>query len=197
MTVRIGCLVCAIGACLAPAFAIAGTVEGQTFDEVIRLGNSELKLNGTAVRAVLIFKGYVAALYLSEKSTSRTAVAQATGSKRLQLRMLRRASAKDFIDAFVPGIQQNVNIVELGRLGDRISQMELIIRGIGNTDAGDVIDFDYLPHVGTSVALNGVRKGEVIVGADFYDAVLDIFVGTNPVDERLKRGLLGLPKSIK
>ncbi len=194
IAVRIGCLVGLIGACLAPPAALAATVEGQPFDDVIRLGSSELVLNGVGVRAVLIFKGYVAALYLSEKSTTRSAVSQTIGSKRLQLRMLRRASAQDFLNALVPGIHQNVDAKELSRLGERINQMERIISGIGNTEAGDVIDFDFSPHVGTTVALNGVRKGVAIVGADFYDAVLGIFVGTNPVDERLKRGLLGLPE---
>jgi hypothetical protein len=168
-------------------------VEGLSFDDAIKLGSSELILNGAGVRAVLIFKGYAAALYLTEKSTTRSAVAQANGSKRLQLRMLRRASAQDFIDAFVPGIRQNVNSKALRRLGDRITQMERIISGIGHAEAGDVIDFDFSPLVGTTVAVNGVRKGAEIVGADFYDAVLGIFVGAYPVDEQLKRGLLGLP----
>ena len=194
IAVRIGCLVGLIGACLAPPAAAAATVEGQPFDDVIKLGTSELVLNGVGVRAVLIFKGYVAALYLSEKSTTRSAVSQTIGSKRLQLRMLRRATAQDFLDALVPGIHQNVDTKKVPRLGERINQMERIISGIGNTEAGDVIDFDFSPHVGTTVALNGVRKGVAIVGADFYDAVLGIFVGINPVDERLKRGLLGLPE---
>ena len=96
--------------------------------------------------------------------------------------------------SLVPGIHQNVDTKKVPRLGERINQMERIISSIGNTEAGDVIDFDYLPDVGTTVALNGVRKEVAIVGADFYDAVLGIFVGINPVDERLKRGLLGLPE---
>lgn len=192
-TVRIGILIGLIGACLAPTCVPAAVVEGQTVEEAIRLGSSELILNGAGVRAVLIFKGYVAALYLTEKSTTRSAVAQAIGSKRLQLRMLRRASAQDFLDALVPGMHQNVDTKELPRLRERITQMERIISGIGITEAGDVIDFDFSPRVGTTVAVNGVRKGAAIVGADFYDAVLGIFVGAYPVDERLKRGLLGLP----
>ena len=124
IAVRIGCLVGLIGACLAPPAAAAATVEGQPFDDVIKLGTSELVLNGVGVRAVLIFKGYVAALYLSEKSTTRSAVSQTIGSKRLQLRMLRRASAQDFLNALVPGIHQNVDAKELSRLGERINQME-------------------------------------------------------------------------
>ncbi len=56
-----------------------------------------------------------------------------------------------------------------------------------------MIDLDYLPETGTTVAVNGVAKGSPIAGADFYAAVLAIFVGARPVDGSLKKGLLGQP----
>jgi len=34
-------------------------------------------------------------------------------------------------------------------------------------------------------------KGSAIAGADFFGAVLGIFVGGHPIDARLKKGLLG------
>jgi hypothetical protein len=34
-------------------------------------------------------------------------------------------------------------------------------------------------------------RAEPIAGADFYAALLRIFVGANPVDVRLKKALLG------
>jgi len=33
--------------------------------------------------------------------------------------------------------------------------------------------------------------GSAIAGQDFYNALLEIFVGDDPVDTRLKKGLLG------
>ena len=50
---------------------------------------------------------------------------------------------------------------------------------------------DYVPDLGTTLAVNGASKGAAIAGADFFTAVLGIFVGDNPVDARLKQGLLG------
>jgi hypothetical protein len=182
-----------LGACVAGSPVAAAILEGQPFEDLIKLGSSELVLNGLGVRAVLFFKGYVAGLYLSERSTTQLDVVKAPGPKRLRLRMLRNASSDNFIDALVPGIRKNVNATELVRLSERIAQMERTIRGIGNTGVGDVIDFDYLPDMGTTIAVNGVRKGTAIAGADFYDAVLGIFVGAYPVDERLRKSLLGLP----
>ncbi len=169
----------------------AATRDGERFEEKIRLGSRELSLNGVGTRAVFLFKGYVAGLYLVERATTSLDVVRADGPKRLQLRMLRNASAGDFVDAMMPGLQNNMSAEELLRMNDRVIQMERMIRSMGNTTAGDVIDFDYQPETGTTVAINGVRMGVVIRGADFYGAILGIFIGASPVDEQLKRGLLG------
>lgn len=193
MRVRSLLLTSLLGACVAGGPVSAATLEGQSFEDAIQLERTDLMLNGLGVRAVLFFKGYVAGLYLAQRSATQFDVVAAPGPKRLQLRMLRGASSDNFIDALVPGIRQNVNATELARLGERITQMERTIRVIGNTGVGDVIDFDYLPDMGTTIAVNGTRKGSVIVGADFYNAVLGIFIGAHPVDDRLRNSLLGLP----
>jgi hypothetical protein len=41
------------------------------------------------------------------------------------------------------------------------------------------------------LAINEVPCGPAIAGADFYQALLGIFVGEHPVDTRLKKALLG------
>ena len=61
----------------------------------------------------------------------------------------------------------------------------------GSVVAGDSLNFDFFPGVGTSVTVNGMKRGTVIDGADFYNDVLKIFIGENPVDDQLKAGLLG------
>jgi hypothetical protein len=176
---------------LASSWAGAATLEGQSFEDGLRLANRELRLNGLGVRAVFIIKGYVAGLYLKEKGSTLQQVAAMAGPKRLQLRMLRSAGPDDFNSALVAGIRKNASEAELARLNERIGQLERTIQAIGTTVAGDVINFDYVPELGTTLAVNGAAKGSVIAGADFYNAVLGIFVGDNPVDVRLKKGLLG------
>jgi flagellar motor switch protein FliM len=56
---------------------------------------------------------------------------------------------------------------------------------------GDVVDLDYLPSRGLVLSLNGVAKGEALPGEDLYAGLLKIFIGTLPVDTKLKAGLLG------
>jgi Chalcone isomerase-like len=177
-------------AMLAPP-SVAASLEGQRFDEGAKLATQDLTLNGLGLRSILFIKVYVAGLYLPEKATTLRVISQMPGPKRLQLRMLRKAGPDDFIEALVEGIEDNSSKAELAQLNARMRQLTQTIHAIGSVVAGDSINFDFVPGLGTSLAINGVTKGDVIEGADFYNAVLKIFVGENPVDERLKAGLLG------
>ena len=178
-------------ALLASSGAGAATLEGQSFENGTRLASQELRLNGLGLRGVLFIKAYVAGLYLGDKATTLQEVSALPGAKRLQMRMLRGAGPDDFNKALVAGIRKNASDAELARLNDRIEQLERTIRTIGMTAKGDVINLDYVPGLGTTLAVNGASKGAPIAGADFYDAVLGIFIGEHPVDARLKKGLLG------
>ena len=62
---------------------------------------------------------------------------------------------------------------------------------IGPTTKADTINLDFEPQHGLTLSVNGVMKGPAIAGADFFGAVLGIFVGDRPIDARLKKGLLG------
>ena len=176
---------------LAGPLVAAATIEGQAFDDAVRIANRELRLNGLGLRAIFFVKVYAAGLYLGTKAETHKDVIAIPGPKRLQLRMLRRAGPDDFNSALVDGIRNNASEAEMARLSERVAQLERTINKIGSTVPGDVIDFDFVPELGTTLSVNGASKGAVIAGADFYNAVLGIFVGNNPVDARLKKGLLG------
>ena len=171
--------------------ANAATLEGQEFPERITLGESELRLNGLGLRAVAIIRAYVVGLYLSEHAGTEQAVLAAPGPKRIEIRMLREASAKDFNRALVRGIHKNAAPEELNRLQERIHLMEAAINAIGTVRVGDRITLDLDPARGMLLGLNGQLRAEPIAGVDFYAALLRIFVGTHPVDQRLKKALLG------
>ena len=181
-------LVCITLLATAPKSA---TLQGQRFDDSARLATQELALNGLGLRAMLFVKIYVAGLYLLEKAVTFRVIANMPGPKRLQLRMLRKADADDFIEALVEGTEENCSKAELLQLSARMQQLTQTINAIGNVVAGDNLNFDFVPGLGTSITVNGVKKGAVIEGADFYNAVLKIFIGDNPMDDGLKAGLLG------
>ncbi|KWR87499.1 hypothetical protein RM96_25440 [Cupriavidus sp. IDO] len=183
------CISVTLGALL-PA-AGASVIEGMRFDDAARVGGKELQLNGTGLRAGLVLKGYVAALYLPEKARNATVVLGTSGSKRLQLRMLRETDPVTFVKAMQKGMRQNHSELQLQMLSARLVQLEQTMDQVGTAHKGDVINIDFSPDSGTVVAINGTPRGRPIPGEDFYQAVLRIFLGDNPVDRDVKRGLLG------
>lgn len=171
--------------------AHAASLEGLRFDDAARVANRELKLNGLGVRAIFIFKAYVAGLYLSNRTSTAQDVLSQSGPKRIQMRMLMEIGAPDIKKALVDGMQKNVSEAQWTAMQDRVAQFTRTIESIGVAKPGDTINLDYVPEQGLTLAVNDVAKGSAIGGADFYKALLEIFVGDNPVDTRLKKGMLG------
>lgn len=171
--------------------ASAASLEGLRFDDVAKVANRELQLNGLGVRAVFIFKAYVAGLYLGNKTSVPQEVLRQAGPKRIQMRMLMEIGAPDIKKALVDGMQKNVSEAQWAAMQDRVVQFTHTIESIGVAKPGDTINLDYVPERGLMLAVNDVTKGGAISGTDFYNALLEIFVGDNPVDTRLKKGMLG------
>jgi len=171
--------------------AHAASLEGLRFDDVARVANRELQLNGLGVRAIFIFKAYVAGLYLGDRTSASQEVLRQPGPKRIQMRMLMEVGAPDIKKALVDGMQKNVSEAQWAAMQDRVAQFTRTIESIGVAKPGDTINLDYVPERGLMLAVNDVAKGDAISGADFYRALLEIFVGDNPVDTRLKKGMLG------
>ena len=172
--------------------ASAAEVDGHRFDDRIRVADTDLVLNGIGFRAVLMFKAYAAALYLTEKADKPAGVLAVKGAKRIQIKMLLDVDAKEFSKAVNVGIPRNSTEEETAALKDRMDQFDLSIDAIGKIRKGDMVTLDFVPGKGLVFSLNGVVKGRPIAGADFYAGVLRIFIGDKPVDQKLKAGLLSL-----
>jgi hypothetical protein len=171
--------------------ARAAILEGQRFDERASVASHELQLNGLGVRAAYIFKAFVAALYLPQRSAEPQDILGQDAPRRLQLRMLMDIPAPEIRKALVRGMRKNVEPHEWDALQPRVDQFARTIDTLGTAREGDTINLDYLPGRGLLLAVNDLPRGPVIAGADFYQALLEIFVGPNPVDTRLKKALLG------
>jgi hypothetical protein len=173
------------------AFAQAVEMEGQKFDPTVQLGGQALTLNGVGLRKRAIFKVYVAGLYVGQKSTSPAALIAEKGPRRVSLRMLRDVDADSFISSFNDGLKANLTEAELAALKPKIDALTATFKLIGEAKKGDAINFDFTPDAGTRITVNGQPKGDAIPGADFYSAVLRIWLGDKPVDDGLKKGMLG------
>ncbi|MEQ1660619.1 MAG: chalcone isomerase family protein, partial [Hylemonella sp.] len=162
----------ALAAVLAFAPAQAATLEGQRFDDTARLGSRDLQLNGLGVRAIYIFKAFVAGLYLTEKAAAGPEALSQSGPKRLQLRMLMEVGSDHVKQALVDGIRKNVTDIEWVAMQERVQRFARTIDTIGVAREGDTITLDYVPEQGLLLAVNEVPRGPAIGGADFYQALL-------------------------
>ena len=171
--------------------AQATVIEGQHFDDRIRLGDSELVLNGVGLRAVAWLKGYAAGLYLGSKAGTPEAVLALDGPKRVRMKMMLEVESKEFVKAFHKGMQRNLSEAERAPMQERMERFDHTVSAMVKLKKGDVVDLDYLPARGLVLSLNGRPQGEPFHGADFYAGMLKIFIGDKPVDARLKAGLLG------
>ncbi|HVL10446.1 MAG TPA: chalcone isomerase family protein [Burkholderiaceae bacterium] len=170
---------------------MAAELEGQRFEETAQVATKDLQLNGVGLRTVFVIKAYAAGLYLPEKARNAAVVLGMGGTKRLQIKPLREVDADTFIKALSEGIRKNHSEAQIIKLNSRLDQLSETLRMLGKAQKGDTINFDFAPESGTQISINGATKGKPIPGEDFYQAVLRIFIGDQPVDRDLKRGLLG------
>ena len=166
-------------------------VEGQKFEPTVQLGGQTLNLNGVGLRRRAIFKVYVAGLYAPQKSSNAATLINDTGPRRVALRMLRDVDADSFIDSFSDGLKNNLGEAQLTSLKPQTDALAATLKSIGEAKKGDAINFDYTPDGGTRISVNGQPRGTPIPGADFFAAVLRIWLGDKPADESLKKGMLG------
>lgn len=166
-------------------------MEGQKFEPTAAVGGQTLNLNGVGLRKRAIFKVYVAGLYAAQKSTNAAAIINDKGARRVSLRMLRDVEASSFIDSFTEGLKNNHTDAQFNALKPQIDALTATLNAIGEAKKGDAINFDYTPDGGTRITVNGQPKGSAIPGAEFFAAVLRIWLGDKPADETLKKGMLG------
>ncbi len=172
-----------------PVFA--AQVEGVQVPERVTLGASELQLNGAGVRKRLIFKVYVGALYLAQKKSAAAEAIGLPGAKRVSLTLLRDLTARQLADALETGMRANHAPAQLAALQSRLDALVALMEAIGSAKEKSVVTLDFLPGSGTRLSVDGVSRGSPIPGDDFYAALLGIWLGDKPVDDDLKKAMLG------
>jgi hypothetical protein len=173
------------------AFAAQGAeVSGVRLDDKAQVESTELMLNGAGLRKRFVFSVYVLALYLPEKKTDAAAVLRLAGPKRALITMQRDVSAEQFTEALLDGLRPNVSEAEYKALEPRLKQLMDLIAEIKEAKKGSTIAIDWSGSA-TRLAFNGSPVGKPIPGEDLYRALLRIWIGDKPVQEDLKKALLG------
>jgi hypothetical protein len=166
----------------------AAEVAGVKIEDTARVADAQLALKGAGLRKRLFVQVYAMGLYVADRRAD--PIAQG-GAKRVAIHMLRDVDAATFAKALVDGMRPNHDAVTMQLLEPRIVQLNAIMTGMKEAKKGMAILLDWVPGAGTQVTIDGKAAGKPIEGEDFYRALLRIWVGEKPVQDDLKKSLLG------
>jgi hypothetical protein len=152
--------------------------------------DQKLVLNGAGLRKRAFFQVYVLGLYLPEKKSAAADVIGSTGPKRVLIHMMRDVEADQFGSALIDGMKNNLSDAEMKAFEPRIRSLQDIMLSIQEAKKGMRIALDWTP-AGTVVTIDGKAMGRPIPGDDFFRALLKIWLGDRPVQDDLKKALLG------
>jgi len=170
--------------------SLARQLDDVTLPDSVKLDGTDvtLQLNGMGYRTKFIFNIYIGALYTEKKVDSRDAVQALKGPKRVAMYMVYGEVDREKItNGWNEGFEENNSDEQLEKLRTRLDTFNSYFPDLKKND---VMFYDYIPGKGTRVTINGEVKG-VIEGADFYAALLDVWLGEEPADEDLKEAMLG------
>jgi hypothetical protein len=173
------------------AFALplqAAEVAGVKFDAGVRVADTQLALTGAGLRQRFIFDVYAMGLYVRDAKADPV---MQPGAKRIAIHMLRNVDADTFAQALVDGMRPNHDEATMQALAPRIAELNALMAQMKEARKGMAITLDWLPGTGTQMTVNGKPGGAPIAGEDFYRALLRIWLGPRPVQDDLKKALLG------
>ncbi len=160
-------------------------VEGVPFMESFEDGQVSLRLHNAALlRYKVIFRAYVAGLYLPEGADPASVLGEVP--KRLEIQYFWAIPADDIGKAGEEVLSRNVDAATLSSLRDRLDRIRAAYRDV---KPGDRYALTYRPGSGTELSFNGSPL-VVIDGDDFAAAYFSIWLGKRPLDPGLKDNLL-------
>lgn len=185
--IRRGLLFLAL-ACLCALPVVAGTLSGVTLPDTMDHDGQQLLLNGMALRKKIVFKVYVAGLYLPAREKDGAKVLAADGPRCTVMHFLRSVSAKQVNEAWYDGLEANTPN-HSAQLKKRFDELAALMEPLKD---GDKLVFTYKPGAGTEVKVKGKVKG-LLGDKAFADALFACWIGPKPgPGEKFKAGLLGL-----
>jgi hypothetical protein len=188
---------------LLPLKASALTIAGYDIPQVIPATSqhAELKLNGAAMRIYYgVVDTYIGQLYVENPVTDEEALIAADEFKRMVFKVvMKRISGRRMAKAMYDALQLSLTQEEAIHLEERLQLMVELFDG--SLKKGEEGYIEWVPGTGSRIVIKGELKG-IIPGKDLNDAILNIWVGENPVGSTFKRQVLGLeqyqaPKSMR
>jgi len=164
-------------------------VNGVTVPRKIEFQNKTLQLNGAGGRSKMWLEVYVQALYLSQLSQDPQFIIDSDTEMAIRIEITSSmVSSNKLTKAMNAGFEKSAGS-NLEELRPRIEQFKTLLSD--PITEKDVFILGYNPLDQTiNVYKNEVLKGKVS-GFDFKKALFGIWLSDKPVDETLKKNLLG------
>jgi hypothetical protein len=167
-------------------------VNGVKLEDTAEVHGSKLQLNGAGTRYKVIFKVYVAGLYLARKAGTPDEVITQPGPKRLSVTMLRTIDSKELGKLLTRGMEDNMGKTAMSKLVPGLLRMGEIFAAQKTLVPGDNFMIEWVPGSGTIITVKGVVQGEPFKEPEFFKALMMIWLGQMPADIKLKDALLGI-----
>ncbi len=168
-----------------PLAADAFDLASPAMPKVVKANGKLLVLNGTAIGTKIFLRVYTIGLYLEKKTTDAETAIKSDESKRISLVMLRSVSRQQFVQAVEKGIVRNCGVP----MASLRSRLDLLEKELPSLAKGDMLDFTYVPAVGTVV--RGQGRELKIPGKDFAEALFSVWLGPHSDNGSLRDKLLG------
>lgn len=187
-------------ALVAGAYLLAASAAAQSmivsdvkYEETTSLGGSTLQLNGAGIRYKAVFKVYTAGLYLEKKVGTPQEVFALKGPKRISMTMLREIDSAELGKLLSRSMEDNMDRAAFSKLIPSVLRLGQMFAEHKKLVAGDQFMVDWIPGTGTVITVKGKPQGEPFKEPEFFNALLNNWLGNVPADWKLKDALLGKP----
>lgn len=163
-------------------------VEGVKIPSKLTIENQELVLNGVGVRSKYFMDLYVGSLFVNSKESNSATIIDANKSMMIQLDIISgMITSEKMTDAINEGFEKSVKMISED-VSPGIQAFKSVFKE--EIEDGDNFQFLYIPESGVHVFKNNIFLKK-IEGYPFKRALFAIWLGNEPADKKLKKGMLG------
>ncbi len=164
------------------------TISGITMPKKVKVGTTELTLNGAGLREKFWLDLYVGGLYVKAKTNDANKIINADETAAIKLHIISSLiTSKRMIDAIDEGFEKSTK-ENTAPIKNEIKAFKAAFKE--EIKVNDIYDIFYVPGKGTVILKNG-KLTKTIKGLAFKKALFGIWLCDEPADKDLKEGMLG------
>ena len=166
----------------------AKQISGIEMPNKLKIGNTELVLNGAGVREKFFLDLYVGGLYLIKKQNNPLTIINSKEDMSIRLHIVSgMITSKKMKNAVNEGFENSTND-NITPIKKQIDEFIAVFKD--EINKGDIFEMTYVDSVGTEISKNG-KVSKIVEGMNFKKALFGIWLCNDPAQESLKEEMLG------